>query len=151
MLFYKLLSKIRHSYHSKMQLSSHDTRKRKVITLINCYNILLRLLIMTLGIFAKRSRLCEKLLRWKWWRRGGSNSRPRHCERRALPAELRPHKTIEILTRRHHSSTYKLHQQKRLNHYINSLAVSPNSLSSQTSLCIPKKDPENRQKKSQHS
>ena len=26
-----------------------------------------------------------------WWRRGGSNSRPRHCERRALPAELRPH------------------------------------------------------------
>src|SRR5438874_13443829 len=28
-----------------------------------------------------------------WWRRRGSNPRPRHCERRALPAELRPPKT----------------------------------------------------------
>src|SRR5450759_539322 len=27
----------------------------------------------------------------KWWRRGGSNSRPSHCERDTLPAELRPH------------------------------------------------------------
>jgi hypothetical protein len=27
----------------------------------------------------------------EWWRRGGSNSRPSHCERDALPAELRPH------------------------------------------------------------
>ncbi len=27
-----------------------------------------------------------------WWRRGGSNSRPSHCERDALPAELRPQK-----------------------------------------------------------
>jgi hypothetical protein len=26
-----------------------------------------------------------------WWRRGGSNSRPPHCERGALPAELLPH------------------------------------------------------------
>src|SRR5215472_5727499 len=26
----------------------------------------------------------------RWWRRGGSNSRPSHCERDALPAELRP-------------------------------------------------------------
>ena len=26
-----------------------------------------------------------------WWSRGGSNSRPSHCERDALPAELRPH------------------------------------------------------------
>ena len=25
-----------------------------------------------------------------WWSRGGSNSRPLHCERSALPAELRP-------------------------------------------------------------
>lgn len=32
-----------------------------------------------------------KLIHVRWWRRGGSNSRPRHCERRALPAELRPH------------------------------------------------------------
>ena len=28
----------------------------------------------------------------KWWSQGGSNSRPRHCERRALPAELWPRK-----------------------------------------------------------
>ena len=27
---------------------------------------------------------------WIWWSQGGSNSRPRHCERRALPAELWP-------------------------------------------------------------
>src|SRR5258706_14655485 len=26
-----------------------------------------------------------------WWRRRGSNPRPSHCERDALPAELRPH------------------------------------------------------------
>ena len=25
------------------------------------------------------------------WSRSGSNRRPRHCERRALPTELRPH------------------------------------------------------------
>jgi hypothetical protein len=30
-------------------------------------------------------------LQMEWWRRGGSNSRPSHCERDALPAELRPH------------------------------------------------------------
>ncbi len=28
-----------------------------------------------------------------WWRGGGSNSRPSHCERDALPAELPPHCT----------------------------------------------------------
>ena len=33
-----------------------------------------------------------------WWRRGGSNSRPRHCERRALPAELRPHDRVDDTT-----------------------------------------------------
>ena len=27
---------------------------------------------------------------YEWWSRGESNSRPRHCERRALPTELRP-------------------------------------------------------------
>src|SRR5438067_3861836 len=27
----------------------------------------------------------------EWWRRRGSNPRPSHCERDALPAELRPH------------------------------------------------------------
>ncbi len=30
------------------------------------------------------------LLSEEWWSRGGSNPRPRHCERRALPTELRP-------------------------------------------------------------
>ena len=29
----------------------------------------------------------------KWWRGGGSNSRPSHCERDALPAELPPHES----------------------------------------------------------
>ena len=28
--------------------------------------------------------------RGRWWSRGGSNSRPSHCERDALPSELRP-------------------------------------------------------------
>ena len=37
-------------------------------------------------------------LEWGWWRRGGSNSRPRHCERRALPAELRPHDQADDTT-----------------------------------------------------
>ena len=32
-----------------------------------------------------------------WWRRGGSNSRPSHCERDALPAELRPREQARIL------------------------------------------------------
>ena len=31
-----------------------------------------------------------------WWSRGGSNSRPSHCERDALPAELRPRKEGEV-------------------------------------------------------
>jgi hypothetical protein len=34
----------------------------------------------------------------RWWRGGGSNSRPPHCERGALPAELPPH-AAQILTR----------------------------------------------------
>ncbi len=36
----------------------------------------------------------------KWWSQGGSNSRPRHCERRALPAELWPHGCGCCFTRR---------------------------------------------------
>src|SRR5690606_39404620 len=32
-----------------------------------------------------------RLFPGSWWSQGGSNSRPRHCERRALPAELWPH------------------------------------------------------------
>ena len=35
------------------------------------------------GLWADRRNL-------NWWSRGGSNSRPLHCERSALPAELRP-------------------------------------------------------------
>ena len=31
-----------------------------------------------------------------WWRGGGSNSRPSHCERDALPAELPPHGDCEF-------------------------------------------------------
>ena len=30
-----------------------------------------------------------------WWSQAGSNRRPRHCERRALPAELWPHAPAE--------------------------------------------------------
>ena len=29
-----------------------------------------------------------------WWRRWGSNPRPQHCERCALPTELRPHEGV---------------------------------------------------------
>ena len=36
-------------------------------------------------------RGCKISLCFNWWSRGGSNSRPSHCERDALPAELRPH------------------------------------------------------------
>src|SRR5690606_17570989 len=36
-----------------------------------------------------------------WWSGGGSNSRPSHCERDALPAELPPH--LQIV--RHQSSS----------------------------------------------
>src|SRR5437867_11861619 len=32
-----------------------------------------------------------------WWRRRGSNPRPPHCERGALPAELRPHRAKIIV------------------------------------------------------
>ncbi len=30
-----------------------------------------------------------------WWSRSGSNRRPRHCERRALPTELRPLRRVK--------------------------------------------------------
>ena len=36
----------------------------------------------------------------RWWRRGGSNSRPSHCERDALPAELRPHDSAGLYRNR---------------------------------------------------
>ncbi len=36
-----------------------------------------------------------------WWRRGGSNSRPSHCERDALPAELRPRMAYSIHKNQH--------------------------------------------------
>src|SRR5262245_65855862 len=34
--------------------------------------------------------MIESRERREWWRRGESNPRPRRCERRALPTELRP-------------------------------------------------------------
>src|ERR1700722_3856568 len=35
-----------------------------------------------------------------WWSQAGSNRRPRHCERRALPAELWPHRgRVEVRRR----------------------------------------------------
>lgn len=40
---------------------------------------------------AKEKGLAEQGLGNVWWRGGGSNSRPSHCERDALPAELPPH------------------------------------------------------------
>ena len=36
------------------------------------------------------SRLHDRCRKVKWWSGGGSNSRPSHCERDALPAELPP-------------------------------------------------------------
>ena len=36
---------------------------------------------------------------FNWWSRGGPNSRPPHCERDALPAELRPHTEQVVYTR----------------------------------------------------
>src|SRR4051794_21013949 len=39
----------------------------------------------------KKKALSNKALETLWWRGGGSNSRPSHCERDALPAELPPH------------------------------------------------------------
>jgi YggT family protein len=35
-----------------------------------------------------------------WWSQAGSNRRPRHCERRALPAELWPHRDRVEVRRR---------------------------------------------------
>ena len=42
------------------------------------------------GLACPSRRSCRRFKR-SWWSRGGSNSRPLHCERSALPAELRPH------------------------------------------------------------
>ena len=33
---------------------------------------------------------------FRWWRGGGSNSRPSHCERDALPAELPPQRRMQF-------------------------------------------------------
>ena len=43
-----------------------------------------------------------------WWSRGGSNPRPPHCERGALPAELRPQTGSGKLALWQHVSTKKL-------------------------------------------
>ena len=46
-----------------------------------------------------------------WWSRGGSNSRPSHCERDALPSELRPRDAIASLVERnrHHPAYQARH------------------------------------------
>ena len=46
---------------------------------------------LALGAKKLCQRQIQELEEGGWWRRGGSNSRPSHCERDALPAELRPH------------------------------------------------------------
>ena len=38
----------------------------------------------------KKITIRKKCFETLWWSRGESNPRPRHCERRALPTELRP-------------------------------------------------------------
>src|SRR5512140_2207085 len=43
----------------------------------------------------------------RWWSRGGSNPRPPHCERGALPAELRPQRGSGKLARSRRVSTQK--------------------------------------------
>ena len=43
-----------------------------------------------------------------WWSRGGSNSRPSHCERDALPSELRPHDALASrVERNRHDPAYQ--------------------------------------------
>lgn len=49
------------------------------------------------GALETKKALHDKALREKWWRGGGSNSRPSHCERDALPAELPPHASAESI------------------------------------------------------
>jgi hypothetical protein len=45
-------------------------------------------------------KACKLQAKNFWWRRGGSNSRPSHCERDALPAELLPHAKISVMGNR---------------------------------------------------
>src|SRR5690606_8992517 len=46
-----------------------------------------------------QKRPADKGWPWQsWWSGGGSNSRPSHCERDALPAELPPQQTCGILS-----------------------------------------------------
>src|SRR6202035_5233618 len=52
-----------------------------------------------------------------WWSQAGSNCRPRHCERRALPAELWPHRDRFVNetadNRRHLQSAPRSSQERR--------------------------------------
>src|SRR5205807_5974725 len=45
----------------------------------------------------KEKACLNSRLERSWWRRRGSNPRPPHCERGALPAELRPHRAKIIV------------------------------------------------------
>src|SRR6185437_9158738 len=46
----------------------------------------------------RRGAVFRVLLEWNWWSGGGSNSRPSHCERDALPAELPPQRPTNSST-----------------------------------------------------
>ena len=48
---------------------------------------------------AKKGPASLQALRISWWSGGGSNSRPSHCERDALPAELPPHEAAKYTER----------------------------------------------------
>src|SRR5471032_696793 len=49
----------------------------------------------------RRARSCAGFRRITWWRGGGSNSRPSHCERDALPAELPPQRFLILAQPQH--------------------------------------------------
>lgn len=82
--FYSRLSQTLCKIHKKYPI------KFKLINLTRITEILS---ILCLCHKTKRSREPNILETFEilWWRGGGSNSRPLHCERSALPAELPPH------------------------------------------------------------
>src|SRR5258706_9281679 len=70
----------------------------------------------TLGYYVAAPREAEGE---GWWSQGGSNRRPRHCERRALPAELWPLAAAASIcvraasNRRHLQSAPRSSQERR--------------------------------------
>ena len=45
----------------------------------------------------EKPRVVFTTLGFDWWSNGGSNPRPQHCQRCALPAELLPHDDINLV------------------------------------------------------